>query len=166
MATLSDKEVITKIKEGELDYFSYVVKKFTPRILNFVSARLFKKEEADDLVQNIFISFYKAIIRFNEEKPILPYLYEIARNELKMYYRSHKITVPLKEEITVIDSEEIVFDESSLKVLDKHERSYLLEIADGYTYQEVAKKYKMSVNTLKSKIRRARLKVKKIYEEE
>ncbi len=161
MATLSDKEVVLKIKEGELDHFSFVVKKYSPRILNFVSSRLFKKEDADDLVQNIFINFYKAIPRFVEDKPILPYLYEIARNELKMYYRSHKTTVPLKEEIAVDNTEEIVFDNSSLDILDERERSYLLEIADGYTYQEVAKKYRISVNTLKSKIRRARLKMKK-----
>lgn len=164
MATLSDKEVIIKIKEGELDHFSFVVKKYSPRILNFVSSRLFKREDADDLVQNIFINFYKAIPRFIEDKPILPYLYEIARNELKMYYRSHKITVPLKEEIAADGPEEIVFDNSSLNILDERERNYLLEIADGYTYQEVAKKYRMSVNTLKSKIRRARLKMKKTYE--
>lgn len=164
MATLSDKEVVIKIKEGELDHFSFVVKKYSPRILNFVSSRLFKREDADDLVQNIFINFYKAIPRFIEDKPILPYLYEIARNELKMYYRSHKITVPLKEEIAADGPEEIVFDNSSLNILDERERNYLLEIADGYTYQEVAKKYRMSVNTLKSKIRRARLKMKKTYE--
>jgi RNA polymerase sigma-70 factor (ECF subfamily) len=166
MATLSDQDVISKVKEGELDYFSFVVKKFTPRISNFITSRLFRKEDADDLVQNTFISFYKAISRFNTDKPVLPYLYEIARNELKMYFRSHKPTVPLKEEITVADSEEIIFDETYLNVLGKHEKRYLLEIADGYSYQEVAKKYKMSVNTLKSKIRRARLKVNKAYEEE
>lgn len=166
MATLSDKDAVLKIKEGELDHFTHIVKKFTARISNFIASRLFRKEEADDLVQNTFISFYKALSRFDADKPILPYLYQIAKNELKMYYRSHKPTVPLKEEITVADSEEIIFDTTSLNILNKHEKSYLLEIADGYSYREVAKKYKMSVNTLKSKIRRARLKINKAYEEE
>ena len=68
MAGLHDKEIIKKIKNGEIDFYSYIVKKYTTQIYQYIKAKLFKKEEVDDLVQNVFISFYKAIENFDEEK--------------------------------------------------------------------------------------------------
>jgi uncharacterized protein YjcR len=101
----------------------------------------------------------------NTEKPVLPYLYTITKNQLKMYYRSLKKTVPLKEEIAADTIKDDIPDESVLKVLDEKDRIYITEIADGYSYEEVSKRYKISLNTLKSRVRRARLKMKKINEE-
>lgn len=166
MATLSDREVIIRVKQGEIDLFSHVVKKFGFMIERFIKSRLFNKDESDDLVQNTFISFYKAVSKFDENLPVLPYLYQIARNELKMYYRSFKKTVPLIEEITIAEKEEILFDENMLKTLGTEEKKLLLEIADGYSYEEVAKKYRISVNTLKSKVRRARIKLRSVIPSE
>lgn len=165
MVTPSDKDIIVKIKQGEIDQFALIVRKHAQKIENYVGSKLFKKEDVDDLVQEIFISFYKSIPRFNPEKPVLPYLYTITKNQLKMYYRSLKKTVPLKEEIAADTIKDDIPDESVLKILDEKDRIYITEIADGYSYEEVSKRYKISLNTLKSKVRRARLKMKKINEE-
>src|SRR3989339_1940446 len=99
MAGISDKDIIKKIKNGEIDHYSYIVKKYTTLIYKFIERKLFKKDEADDLVQNVFISFYKAIEKFDEKRPIKPYLFQIVQNELKMYYRSYKKSFPLDERI-------------------------------------------------------------------
>ena len=101
MAELSDKDIIKKIKNGEIDYYSYIVKKYTNSIFKFIERKLFKKDEVDDLVQNVFISFYKAIEKFNEQRPIKPYLFQIVQNELKMYFRSYKKSVPIDERIII-----------------------------------------------------------------
>ncbi len=160
MLTLSDEEIILKIRQGEIEHFSLIVKKYTQPIYRFISRRLFNQTEVEDLVQNSFVSFYKSINRFEESRKILPYLYEIAKNELKMYYRSHKNTLPLKEEIVVEEKEDVAYDPLVLNVLDRREKMILLQVAEGYSYTELARKYKISLNTLKSKIRRARLKIK------
>ena len=52
MAELSDKDLIKKIKNGKIDHYSYIVKKYTTLIYKFIERKLFKKEETDDLVQN------------------------------------------------------------------------------------------------------------------
>src|SRR3972149_8811094 len=156
MRTFSDYKTIKKIKAGEIDHFTEIVRKYTPPIHRYIASRLFNKLEADDLVQNCLISFYKAIANFDEKKPVLPYLYEIAKNELKMYYRAHKPTLPLKEEIVVQEKEEVVFDHTILDALSREEKNILLAVAEGFTYKELSKKHKISINTLKSKVRRAR----------
>lgn len=159
MAELSDKDTIRKIKNGEINYYSYIVKKYTSMIYRFIERKLFKKDEADDLVQNVFISFYKSIERFDEERPIKPYLFQIVQNELKMYFRSYKKNLPLDESIISEDRQEEVKIED-LKLLSNQEKGIFERIGEGYSYQEIAKIFKKPLNTIKSIVRRGRIKIK------
>jgi len=45
MAELSDKDIIRKIKNGQIDSYSYIVKKYTTLIYRFIKRKLFNKEE-------------------------------------------------------------------------------------------------------------------------
>src|SRR3989344_2597904 len=148
MIELSDRDIIAKIKNGEIDYYSLLVKKYTDTIYRFIKLKIRKDEDAEDLTQNVLISFYKAIDRFDESKPVRPYLYQIVRNELKMFYRSHKPALPLKEEIVGAADEEVIFDKDDLKVLNGTERKMLLLVYDGLSYQEIALKFKKPLNTV------------------
>jgi len=161
---LSEKEIILKIKQGEIDYFAFIVKKYSTLIYRHIGTKLKKKEDIEDLVQNVFISFYKSIDNFDHAKPIKPYLYQIVKNELKMFYRSRKPTLSLKEEIVIETKDESVFVEEDLEVLNGEEKQMLLKIGEGYSYEEIAKKFKKPLNTVKSIIRRARIKTKRNYE--
>lgn len=164
---MNDKEVILKIKIGQIDYFSYLVKKYTSLIYRYIKVKLFKKEDVDDLVQNTFISFYKAISRFDESRPVMPYLYQIAQNEMKMYFRSKKQTIVLDDRLKLVDedsvlSKTIMIDiERATRELPKEQKKALQLLADGYSYQEVAYQLKKPLNTVRSLIRRARLKLAK-----
>lgn len=165
--TLSDKEIIKKIKEGEINYFSYIIKKYTGNIVRYIKAKLFNKLDVDDLVQNTFISFYKAINRFDERKPISPYLYKIAMNELKMYYRSHKTTVSLSEDSELFAHEENFYSDDftrNLEVLTNEQKKVLELLQTGYSYKEIAGRVKKPINTIRTIIRRTRLLLKKNYE--
>lgn len=167
MAGISDKDIIIKIKNGEIDQYSYIVKKYTTSIYRYIERRLFKKEDTDDLVQNVFISFYKAIDRFDVKKLIKPYLFQIVQNELKMYYRSKKLSVPLNEDFYLVDDRLIdnAHDiENHIKLLNNQEKEIFLHIIDGYSYEEISRKIKKPLNTVKSLVRRGRLKIKKVYE--
>ncbi len=168
MKKLADKEVIQKIKNGEIDYFSVIVEEYTAQIYRYIKAKLFQKLDVDDLVQNTFISFYKAISWFDETKPMLPYLYQIAKNELKMYYRSHKETVSLDEGLieTKIGEDDFYTEDYSpiLEKLSKEQQEILQLLQKGYSYEEIAKKCDRPINTIRTIIRRTRLQVKRLYE--
>ncbi|MFA5770329.1 MAG: sigma-70 family RNA polymerase sigma factor [Patescibacteria group bacterium] len=164
MAELSDKDVIKKIRNGEIDQYSCIVKKYTTSMYRYIERRLFKKEETDDLVQNVFISFYKAIEKFDEEKPVKPYLFQIVQNELKMYYRSKKPTTSLHDDIYLEDGRlQDITDNDYLSHLNQVERNIFQYISNGYSYEEIAKLIKKPVNTIKSIVRRGRIKIKKTY---
>lgn len=164
---ISDKDIILQIKVGKIDYFSYIVRRYSGKIIRYVKAKVFNKDDVDDRVQNIFFSFYKSISRFDESRPIGPYLYQIARNELKMYYRSHKATKSLQDDHESLSYEQsYYFNEHKdlISLLSKEQRNILELLQLGFTYQEIAKKITRPINTVRTIIRRMRLQLKKHYE--
>ncbi len=170
-ASFSDKKVIISIKEGEIENFSYIVRKYAKPISYFIDKKIFNKHDVDDVVQNTFINFYKAIGRFDEKRPVLPYLYEIAQNELKMYYRSRRQTLPLDENIVANETDDIKHYRryeinKLLKQLPAQQQKALNLLADGYSYQEIARTLKKPLNTIRTIIRRGRLKINQLADYE
>lgn len=157
---ISEREIIKRIREGEIDHFAFLVKEHTSRILNYIKSRLFVKDDADDLVQNTFLSFYKALDRFDENRKVLPYLYEIAKNELKMYYRQHKETAPLYEDMQGEGFDDQVYAlgdiDEIMKEVPPVQRRALELVVEGYSYKEISEKMNKNINTVRTLIRRAR----------
>ncbi len=169
MQNLEDKEVILKIQNGEIEYFSYIIKKYSKQVLSYVQKKLFDKDEAEDIVQNSFLSFYKAINRFDAGRPVLPYLYQIVRNEMKMYFRSRKETVSLDDRISIEEKEEKwsgLDIAGFLKSLPENQKKVLEWLGEGYSYKEIAKRLRKPINTIRTTIRRARLRLMKKREDE
>jgi RNA polymerase sigma-70 factor (ECF subfamily) len=169
MGTLQDKEILIRIQKGEIDYFSFIVKKYTQQIFNYVLKKLGQRDEAEDVVQNSFLKFYRAIARFDVERPIVPYLFQIAKNEIKMYWRSKKKLLPLDEAL-VSYIEEDSFDQEvllkKLEVLSGEQKKALTLVSEGYSYKEISKELQRPLNTVRTIIRRARLQIMKVREDE
>lgn len=165
MLKLSDQQVIEKIKNGEIDYFSFIVKNYTKQIYNFVSKKISNKEDVEDIVQSSFLQLYKAIGRLDEDKPILPYLYQVVRNEMKMFWRGRKAMLPLDEKI-VAEEKEVLLEteliEKQLDTLPKEQKKAVKLVSEGYSYREIAKFLGRPINTIRTLIRRARIKLKNL----
>jgi RNA polymerase sigma-70 factor (ECF subfamily) len=155
-----DRQALRHIRQGDIDWYGVLVKKYTGRIHQYVSSRLFDKAEADDIVQKTFINFYRAINRFDEKKEVLPYLYEIAKNELKMFFRSHREALPLNDAL-VGETPPVSVDEAELddilQGVAPDQRKALRMLYEGYSYKEIANALKRPINTVRTLIRRARL---------
>lgn len=164
MEKISDKEILIKIRRGEIDFYTFMVKKYSKRIYNFISRKINKREDVEDLVQISFLQLYKAINRLDLTKPVLPYLYQIARNEMKMFWRKHKVTFPLNEEIVAEEKIELFdfdFLKKQLTKLNIEQKKALQLTSDGFSYKEIAKFLGKPINTIRTIIRRARLKLTK-----
>lgn len=166
MESLSDRQIIAYIKQGKLEYFEPLVKKYTIKIYSFVSKKLYDKGEVEDIVQNTFLKFYKSISRYDESRPLLPYLFEIAKNEVRMYIRSRKTTVPLDDALEIQEEKELELEGEDVVIaldqLSVEQKKALLLLADGYSYEEIARKFKKPINTIRTIIRRGRLKLAKL----
>ncbi len=166
---MSDKEIIIKIRSGQIDEFAHIVKAYTRQIFAYIQNKIEDKNEAEDLTQNTFLNFYRSINRFNVGKPVSPYLYAIARNELKMYWRAKKMTVPLNESLTIepLHSENDYEGVEAVELINQlpvQQRQTLELITRGFSYKEIAEIMKKPINTIRTIIRRGRLKLKSLYE--
>ena len=165
----TDSDIIKRIRKGHINEYKIIIDQYGKKVESYVRARLFQKLDVDDIVQITFVKFYKALDRFDCSRPVLPYVLEIAKNELKMYYRSFKKTVLLdvvenivyqkqEEGITMPESEEL------LGKLKGDQRTAIELFSKGFRYEEIAKQLKKPLNTVRTIIRRGREKLQSIYE--
>lgn len=165
---MSDRAVIEEMRKGNINLFEILVDRYSTKIKSYISSRLFDKMHVDDIVQDSFIQFYKAISNFDIRKPVYPYLLQIARNELYMFFRKNQITVPLNDEVTYRGEDKGNTEDISeiVEGLKADHKNALLWFAEGYSYQEIAHRLKKPLNTVRTLIRRARLFIQKNYKRE
>ncbi len=64
---------------------------YSRKIYNFFYYSLFDREEAKDLVQDVFFKVYKGLPKFKRESSPYTWIYKIAINTLRTYMRKQKI---------------------------------------------------------------------------
>lgn len=171
MYDFDEKETVLKIKIGHINEFEKIVHRYELKIKSFVLRTVKNEMDADDIVQSTFFKLYLSIAndKFSTEKPLLPYLFQIATNEIKMFYRNSKKTFPLEEAKNNLTSNENQFNLlnfiNDLK-LKRKEKQIAKMLFEGYSYLDISKKFNKPINTIKTWIRRLRIKIKidKTYE--
>jgi RNA polymerase sigma-70 factor (ECF subfamily) len=158
-----DIEAVNSVQNGDIDAFSRLVHKYTPLLAGFIGAKTKDTDMADDVVQIAFIRLYKAIDRLDTTRPLQPYLFQIAKNELYEQWNKNKRTTPLNHAVHAsVDThyeESFQIDEAkgALGELKPDQKNALLWFSEGYSYDEIAQKMGRPINTVRTLIRRARL---------
>jgi RNA polymerase sigma-70 factor (ECF subfamily) len=128
----------------------------------YIFLRKFLKDEqiAKDILQETFLKAMKVSL---EEEKAKNYLFKIAKNLAIDYLRKEGRLVYEEEllEGNVEDPEYIIENRDIWRPLNEIEKEVLiLYYYKGYSYEEISKKLRISLNTVKSHIYRAK---KKIY---
>lgn len=167
MDELSEKEIIEKIRRGQIEYFSFLVKKYSPIVFYYVNQRIKNTEDSNDIVQNSFIKIYKAIGKLDLNKQFYPYFFSIVKNEIIEFYRRRKQTLPLFDE-SAIETPEPLEEAIDFKMVlneltDEHKKVLTLYYIEGYSYKDIAQKIRKPLNTVKTLIRRAKIDLRRKY---
>ena len=168
MKSLSEREIIQKIKSGEINYFEHFVKSYSKILFHFITKKIPDRHDASDILQNSFIKAYKSIHKLNEHKAFYPYLFTIVKNEMNDYFRKKKYNVQITDDAIGYE-QAFISEEKEVAVLlenvkQEHKKVINLYYLEGFSYNEIAKKLDKPVNTVKTLLRRAKLAVKKNYE--
>ncbi len=131
--------------------------------------------EAEDIGQEVFIRFYKAINNFRGDSSVGTYLTRIAINlsinEIKRRKRKNLFFKPNNEQILDIvdtesksdydDSREMV--QKAIQKLEPKFRSVIvLRLIDGYSTDETAKTLNIPLGTVLSRLSRGQQKLKEL----
>jgi RNA polymerase sigma-70 factor, ECF subfamily len=170
-----DLELIGKVKAGDKSSFAQLVRKYEPVVAAVVIGMLGKNDEAEDVGQNVFIRFYKAIGDFRGDASLSTYLTRIAinlsLNEIKRSRRRNLLFISRREDEKEMDfpdnhNDAAAYDtkEAVNKALQQLEPKFrsvvVLRMLQGYSTAETAKILKLPLGTVLSRLSRAQDKLK------
>lgn len=93
---MTDDDIIRLYRDGECEKaFTEIVNAYSERLYWHVRRFVCSHEDADDLVQEIFIKIWAALPSFREEARLFTWLYRIATNETLNFLRKQKVRAAL-----------------------------------------------------------------------
>ena len=81
---------IDEALQGRMRSFSNLILKYQDRIYTFVVRSITNREDAEDITQNVFIGAFSNLKKFRKECSFKTWLYRIAANRIKNYWRDKK----------------------------------------------------------------------------
>lgn len=135
-------------------------------------------EDAEDLAQTVWLKVYKGLDSFNGESALYTWIYSIARNELythtgihKKAYRKQQLVEDSVDDLEpLLESASVEAEFEAIELKDEIERRInelppefkdclILREFAGYSYDEIAEITETPVNTVRSRLHRARERV-------
>lgn len=86
-ASEADRELVQRIRDGETDAWQQCIDVFEGRLLAFARTRLQDRSAAEDIVQETFLGFLKALPNYDERTPLESWLFSIAAHKLIDFMR-------------------------------------------------------------------------------
>ncbi len=157
------------VRSGNAGAFETIVDRYQGRLLGFCRQMLGSTEDAEDVLQEVFVNAYRAMLGDEREINLRPWLYRIARNRCLNHLRKPTADaqesmdmVPIVEAASTAEKvhnrEEFRQLLSDVSRLPETQRSaLLLREMDAMSYEEIAHAMETSVPSVKSLLVRARI---------
>ncbi len=94
----ADRFLLDEIRAGRSDAWSQLVERYQGRLLSFARARMPQSADAEDAVQETFLSFLRAIGSFRGESSVETYLFSILHRKVIDAFRGRRSDICLIEE--------------------------------------------------------------------
>ena len=171
---IEDKILLAEIRNRNRKVFEALFYEYYPHLTRYAEGFLFDKQACEDIVQNLFIHFWENTHRIDIQLSLKSYFYQSVKNRCLNYLRDtqiedkHKILY-VEALLNQDDSSGWVDLEIIKKVQDAlaqlppqmgelFKQKYLF----GRKYHEIAEINHISENTVKTQLKRAKEKMRKI----
>ena len=94
---VSDSELLVQYRNGSVQALEQLVERYRRPLFGFILNMMSRREEADDVFQEVWFRVIKSLDRYRDEK-FLSWLFRIARNLMIDRYRKRKPLVSLEGE--------------------------------------------------------------------
>lgn len=167
--TLSEREVIERVKKGNKEAYQLIVVRYMKRAYYIALGFVHNHEDALDISQESFIRAFRKIRGFNTQKPFFPWFYKLMRNlcldHLKRSSRIQEIpfeeTQIMKEEREDRELKETLWRGIESLSLEQRE-VIILRYFQQMSYQEIAEITEKPVGTIMSSLYYAKKKLREI----
>jgi RNA polymerase sigma factor (sigma-70 family) len=164
-----DERLIAMARAGNPGAFEAIVDRYQGRLLGFCRQMLGSTEDAEDVLQEVFVNSYRAMLADEREINLRPWLYRIARNRCLNHLR--KPTADAQESMDLVPAVEASSTAEKVhnreefrqlltdvgKLPETQRSALLLREMDAMSYEEIAQAMETSVPSVKSLLVRARI---------
>ncbi len=165
-------EIIKRAKKGDINAFEDIILYYKNDLYKIARTRLNRNEDIDDAIQETILSAYQSLNKLINVSKFKSWIITILINKCNYIYKQNVNIISydyIEGEKLILTSEEldsnIEFDDL-LNELDKDEKTILvLYYCEGYKTIEIAKMMHINNSTVRTKMHRARKKLKLIEEE-
>lgn len=170
------ENLINEAKKGNEAAFTQLFLMLKEELYRIAKVRLNNDYDINDAIQETMINAYKNIKKLKDNEKFKQWIFKILINECNKIYREKYKRQELVNKLTLnnisnISNEDFHISNSNLdfqnilETLEYKEKIIItLFYGSNYNCNEIANIIHMNKNTVKSKLSRAREKIKKIYE--
>lgn len=138
------------------------------RLCHFICARMADEQDAEDILQEVFIRIHTHLDQVREMDRLEAWVYQVARNSIIDAYRSSRPGLELPEDMAEepepeADAQDELspFVQELVKTLpDPYRQALILTEYQGLSQQQLAARLGISLSGAKSRVQRARHKIK------
>ncbi|MFD0765615.1 RNA polymerase sigma factor [Mucilaginibacter lutimaris] len=161
-----DEEILSKFRDDKTrnEAFNLLLKKYQQKIYWHVRRMVIDHDDADDIVQDVFIKIWKNLPGFRNDAQLYTWMYRIATNECITFLNKKKAknNIPLDDvdyELTdtLSSSDQFTGDqiqrklqEAILTLPDKQRLVFNMKYYDDMKYEEISDVLGTSVGALKA----------------
>jgi RNA polymerase sigma-70 factor (ECF subfamily) len=139
-------------------------KEFYAKLKNFVQLRVSAKDDAEDIVQEVFIRIHNKTDTLKDNQKLESWIYQITRNAIIDYYRRKKKKVELHDDFKSDENSESDamnrLSPSIIKMIDNlpyiYKEAIILTEYKGLKQKELAESLGISLTGAKSRVQRGR----------
>jgi len=168
---VSDETLMLEFQAGSRAAFEQLFARYRGPLYGYFRRRLWANGEdrAADLTQEIFLAVIRSSARYEPRALVRSYLYGIAINllaaERRHRFRDHPPGEPAPEPATDAAPDAALWVRQALEKLDESEREIImLREYEQLSYSEIADLLNLPVNTVRSRLFRARMAMKEHLE--
>lgn len=165
------KDIIQQAANGDIKAFQMIYQAYFSLVSNVARRVVNRVEDAEDVTQDVFINIYHNLKNFRFDASLKTWIYRITVNSAITYAKRTSKYTPIPEYMELSDNEysknlnETKIDNevkekvvaNLLEQLNPEQRACIvLRSIEGLSYQEIAESLKIPINTVRSRIKRAR----------
>ncbi|MCQ6552806.1 sigma-70 family RNA polymerase sigma factor [Streptomyces sp. C10-9-1] len=162
--------LVVRAAEGDEDAFAVLVQRHAPALIRVATRLLGTRSEAEDAVQDAFLSAWRRLPEFHGNSTFTTWIYRIVTNRCLNVLRSRRPTAPLESAGDVPAAEHVSSPariteardavrelRDALEVLSAEQRAcWVLRELDGRPYEFIAEAVGISQEAVRARVFRAR----------
>jgi len=161
-----EEQIIVAVNQKDPDGWKFFYDRYYASLCFFIASILKQQEDVEDLVQDIYIAVWEGNRTFTDIKELTNYLYRACYNNALLYIRNHQLHDTILETIRQKSKEEDEEEEilyalavkeetirqlyTCIEELPSEQRRIILLRIEGCSWEEIATRLGVSINTIKT----------------